>query len=228
MGLEAVPIEVEVDSTPGLHFFNIVGLPDKAVEESKDRIASAIRNSGFVAPNQKNRRIIVNLAPADIKKEGPSYDLSIALGYLLTTGQLKFNGDKRVFLGELSLDGSLRKVSGVLPLTFMAKKHGFDEIILPEDNAREAAIVSGIRVIGVKTLKQLAAYLEKKGHIKAVRTISYQDLVDKKVGTEETGTIDISHIKGHENAKRALMIAASGGHNILSLWAQCYIDFPSI
>src|SRR3989344_8803354 len=115
-GIDALPIEVEVDSTPGLHFFNIVGLPDKTVDESKDRIASAIRNSDFVAPNQKNRRVIVNLAPADIKKEGSSYDLPIALGYLLTTSQIKFDTDNRLFFGELSLDGSLRRINGVLPL----------------------------------------------------------------------------------------------------------------
>ncbi len=216
IGLEAVPIEVEVDSTPGLHFFNIVGLPDKAVEESKDRIASAIRNSGFVAPSQKNRRIIVNLAPADIKKEGPSYDLSIALGYLLTTNQIKFDSDKSIFLGELSLDGSLRKINGVLPVTFMAKKHGFSEIILPEENVREAAIVNGIKVIGVKKLKQLADYLEKKAEIKATQTIDYKDLLDSEKNDQENmESMDMAHIKGHENAKRALMISASGGHNIL-------------
>ena len=134
IGIDAFPIEVEVDSTPGLHLFSIVGLPDKTVEESKDRIASAIRNSGFIAPSQKNRKIIVNLAPADIKKEGPAYDLPIALGYLLATAQLKFDSKDKVFLGELSLDGSLRKISGVLPITLMAKRNGFKEIIVPEDN----------------------------------------------------------------------------------------------
>lgn len=215
IGLEAVPIEVEVDSTPGLHFFNIVGLPDKAVEESKDRIASSIKNSGFIAPNRNNRRIIVNLAPADIKKEGPSYDLSIALGYLLTTGQLKFDSDKRIFLGELSLNGSLRRVNGVLPVAFMAKKQGFQELIIPADNVQEAAIVSGLRVIGVKTLKKLAEYLENKEEIKPAKTIDYQDLLNRQKPEDSLGSIDMSHVKGHENAKRALMIAASGGHNIL-------------
>src|SRR3990167_938296 len=116
IGLDAMPIEVEVDSTPGLHFFNIVGLASKTVDESKDRIASAIKNSGFVPPNQKNRRIIVNMAPADIRKEGPAFDLPIALGYLLSTNQISADCHKTVFLGELSLDGSLRKINGVLPI----------------------------------------------------------------------------------------------------------------
>src|SRR3990167_1571340 len=125
IGLESVPVEVEVDSTPGLHSLNIVGLPDKSVQESKDRIESAINNSGFIAPKKKNHRVIVNLAPADVKKEGPAYDLPIALGYLLATKQLKFKPEKQVLLGELSLDGSLRKISGALPVALMAKQHDF-------------------------------------------------------------------------------------------------------
>ena len=138
MGLSAFPVEVEVDSTPGLHFFNIVGLPDKTVEESKDRIASAIKNSGFIAPKQKNQRIIVNLAPADIRKEGSGFDVPIALGYLLASKQILFLPQNRLFLGELALDGLLRKITGVLPLVAMAKEHGYKEVVLPYDNASEA------------------------------------------------------------------------------------------
>src|SRR3989338_10383800 len=114
-GLEGLPIEVEVDATPGLHFFNIVGLPDKAVDESKDRIGAALRNSGFISPKQKNQRIIVNLAPADIKKEGTGYDLPIAIGYLLATKQLKFNPNSMMFIGELALDGAIRRIHGIVP-----------------------------------------------------------------------------------------------------------------
>lgn len=214
IGLDAFPIEVEVDSTPGLHFFNIVGLPDKTVEESKDRIASAIRNSGFIAPNQKNRRIIVNLAPADIKKEGPAYDLPIALGYLLATAQLKFDGRDKIFLGELSLDGSLRRISGVLPIALMAQKRGFKEFIVPQENTKEAAVIGGLNVIGVKTLGELTNYLQNKTQIKPAETIDYEHFV-RKEGETSTGDFDISHIKGQENAKRALVITASGGHNLL-------------
>lgn len=129
IGLTAFPVEVEVDATPGLHFFNIVGLPDKTVEESKDRIASAIKNSGFVAPKQKNQRIIVNLAPADVRKEGSGFDVPIALGYLLATKQIAFKSAKRLIIGELSLDGMVRKLTGVLPIIAMAKERGFEEII---------------------------------------------------------------------------------------------------
>jgi magnesium chelatase family protein len=213
-GLDALPIEVEVDSTPGLHFFNIVGLPDKTVEESKDRIASAIRNSGFIAPSQKNRRIIVNLAPADIKKEGPAYDLPIALGYLLATAQLKFSSKGRVFLGELSLDGSLRRISGVLPIAVMAQKKGFGEIFVPKENTEEAAVIKGLNVIGVETLSEVANYLQGKIRIEPAKTIDYDNFIQE---TQESSPddLDISHIKGQENAKRALLIAASGGHNLL-------------
>jgi magnesium chelatase family protein len=214
IGLDAFPIEVEVDSTPGLHFFNIVGLPDKTVEESKDRIASAIRNSGFIAPNQKNRRIVVNLAPADIKKEGPAFDLPIALGYLLATTQIKFDSKSRVFLGELSLDGSLRRISGVLPIALMAKRKGFKEVVVPQENAEEAAVVKDLNVIGIKTLGELANYLQGKTQIKPAKTIDYERFTCKEQESN-ADNLDISHIKGQENAKRALVIAASGGHNLL-------------
>lgn len=215
IGLDAIPIEVEVDSTPGLHFFNIVGLPDKSVEESKDRIAAAIRNCGFVAPSQKNRRVVVNLAPADIKKEGPSYDLPIALGYLLSTKQINFNPENKVFAGELSLDGSVRKISGILPLTFMAQKLGFKEIIIPKENTGEAAIVKNIRVVGIGNLRELSEHLTAKKIILPTPTVNYESTYQSISTLNASGQIDMSDIKGHENAKMALKIAASGGHNIL-------------
>ena len=158
-GIDATLIEVEVDSTPGLHAFSIVGLPDKAVEESKERIASAIRNNALVPPSAKHKKIIINLAPADIRKEGPAYDLPIAVGYLLETDQIKFDTRKKVFLGELSLDGSLKPVPGVLAAALMAKDLGFEEIIVPEANAQEAAIVSELSVIGIKDINELIGHL---------------------------------------------------------------------
>lgn len=212
IGLDALPVEVEVDTTPGLRFFNIVGLPGKAVEESKDRLTAAIKNSGFVSPNQKNRRVIVNLAPADIKKEGPAYDLPIALGYLLATSQLKFDFSKKLFAGELSLDGSIRSINGVLPMAFMAKSKGFDEFIVPKVNAKEAAFVGGLKVIGVEKLDQLVKYLEKKIDLEPT---DFPDISEVSVSRDTDDVVDISHIKGQETAKRALTIAASGGHNIL-------------
>lgn len=210
VGLEAIKIVIEVDSFPGLHFFSIVGLPDKSVEESKDRLDSAIRNSGYVNPKAKNLRLVVNLAPADIRKEGSLLDLPIALGYLAATFQIKLPSDKaRLFIGELSLDGSLRSVSGVLPITILAQKSGFSEVVVPKENASEAALVRGIRVIGAVNLKEIGAYL--KGEI---------DMNPEKdqlleIGKEVEPQYDFAHIRGQESAKRALFIAAAGGHNAL-------------
>lgn len=215
IGLDAFPIDVEVDSTPGLHSLNIVGLPDKSVQESKDRIESAIKNSGFIAPKKKNQRVIVNLAPADIKKEGPSYDLPIALGYLLATKQIKLSQPKRLFLGELSLDGSLRRVSGILPIALMAKENGFDELLIPTDNTIEASVVKNLKIIGVENLTQLVKYLSGEINIEPTKHLDYDHYALDAPRSDGLDDSDIYHIRGQENAKRALTIAASGGHNIL-------------
>lgn len=215
LGLDAFPIEVEVDSTPGLHSLNIVGLPDKSVQESKDRIESAIKNSGFIAPKKKNQRVIVNLAPADIKKEGPSYDLPIALGYLLATKQLKPIKSKPLFLGELSLDGSLRRVSGILPIALMAKEKDFDELVLPMENTIEASAVKDLRIIGINDLGQLVKYLTGELSIEPIKHLEYDYYTLNATKKDDLDDFDVYHIRGHENAKRALLVAASGGHNIL-------------
>ncbi len=215
IGLDAFPIDVEVDSTPGLHSLNIVGLPDKSVQESKDRIESAIKNSGFIAPKKKNNRVIVNLAPADIKKEGPAYDLPIALGYLLATKQIKPTEPKRLFLGELSLDGSLRRVSGVLPIALMAQENGFDELILPADNTIEASVVGGLKIIGIDNLAQLVKYLDDKIIIEPIEHVDYDYYALNATKSDDLDDFDLYHVKGQENAKRALLIAASGNHNML-------------
>ncbi len=215
--LEAVKIDVEVDCTPGLHAFNIVGLPDKSVEESKDRLDSAIRNSGFANPKSKNIKVVVNLAPASIKKAGSLLDLPMALGYLLATDQINppsarsdgGGSESRLVVGELSLDGLIKPVRGVLPIAILAKELNFSEVIVPKANAREAAMIQGVRVIGVQSLKEVVSYLKQEIDLESEKQpylAETTNLVDE---------LDFSSIKGQESAKRALLIAAAGGHNVL-------------
>ena len=205
-----MPIEVEVDTSRGLPSLNIVGLPDKTVQESKDRINSAIKNSGLANPKKENLKIVVNLAPADIKKQGPTYDLPIAVCYLLNTKQVEFDHKEKIFAGELALDGSLRSVAGALPIALMTKEKGFKELVLPKQNTKEAALVKGIKIVGLKNLTELAAYLNGKILIEPEKPTDFSKLLE-----EEEHDLDISEIKGQETAKRALTIAVAGGHNVL-------------
>ena len=212
IGLEPHLIDVEVDVSRGLHSFSIVGLPDRSVEESKDRISTAIKNSGFQSPQRGNRRVVVSLAPAELKKEGPIFDLAIALANLLAVNDVSFDPEKKLFLGELSLSGDLRPVRGALLIARRAKELGIQEVFLPEENATEAALVRGLTIYGVRSLKDIVAHLdtalEKNTPLaRAEETaISYAEL---------THTFDFADIKGQEGAKRGLEIAACGGHNIL-------------
>ncbi|MAG44326.1 magnesium chelatase [bacterium] len=210
LGLECQTIEVEVDISPGLHKFTIVGLPDTAVQESKQRVSSAIKNSQAVPP-RRSHVITVNLAPADIKKQGPAYDLAIAIGYLIASNQINFITKDKIFLGELALDGNLRPVKGVLPISLMAKDKGFKKIFVPKQNAKEASLVPNIKVIPVQSLKETISHLTGNKKIKPEPCLN----ISKFYHTQEAFTCDMKYIKGQEQAKRGLEISAAGAHNIL-------------
>lgn len=207
-GLDAKLVEVEVDVSHGLRSFTIVGLPDKAVEESKERIESAIKSSKLLSPHNRTFRILVNLAPADLKKEGSLYDLPIALAFLIASRQASFNPEHKMFLGELSLDGKLRPAKGVLSFALLAKKKGIKEIILPKANAREASLIKDVIVTGAESLSEVMAHLENRKRIEPF-LLKENDIID-----DREGLVDISWIKGQEYSKRALEITAAGGHNL--------------
>lgn len=208
VGLSGVLIEVEIDiASQGLPAFNIVGLPDKAVEEAKERVRAAIKNSGGDFPP---RRITVNLAPADLPKEGPAFDLPMAVGILIASEQLpKIDLSDSLFLGELSLDGSLRHTTGVLPLVLLAKEKGFKKVFLPSVNIQEASVVAGIDVYQVNNLLQLFRFLSGVDQIAPSAVTPFKNLLDST-----PFEFDFQEIQGQENAKRALTIAVAGGHNV--------------
>jgi len=208
-GLSAQIVEVEVDVSFGLRHFEIVGLPDKAVQEAKERVGAAIESSGFQSPHHQPVRVLVSLAPADLRKEGSIYDLPIALGYLLAAEKIRFNPENKIFLGELALDGRLRPVKGVLSFAMVCQEKGFAELILPKENAPEAALIKGIKVVGVENLKETVDYLQGRKEILSQK-INLGDFLQAP-----NYPIDLGYIKGQPSAKRALEIAAAGGHNLL-------------
>lgn len=206
-GLEGVPVEVETDINKGMVAYDLVGLPDAAVKESKERVRSAVKNSVLRFPVSK---ITVNLAPADIKKEGSHYDLPIAVSILKASDQLPYDTDGVVFLGELALDGALRAVTGMLPMLISAKARGFRRFVIPAVNANEASFIEGAEVYALKSLKEVVGFLSGEMRFQPVAHRSYES-----VRRERAYNCDLSYVKGQRIAKRALEIAAAGGHNIL-------------
>ena len=207
IGLDGVVIEVEVDSSNGQSKVLIVGLPDAAVQESRERVQSAIKNSGFMFPR---KRVTVNLAPADVRKEGPAYDLPIAVGVLAASRQINpIKLEKSIVVGELSLDGTLRHVRGVLPMAALARQEGFQRIIVPKIDAMEASLIPDLEIIAVESLSQLASWLQGEVEIEIPKPSFVNDELSSQFRT------DFQEIKGQEHVKRALEVAAAGGHNVM-------------
>lgn len=207
--LDGQLITIETDISRGLHNFSVVGLPDKAVEEARDRVGSAIKNSGLTSPKQSNQKIVVSLSPASVKKEGSYFDLAIALGYLLSNEELKFDPEKKAFIGELSLNGELKKVKGILALVKNLKELGFEEVFVPDANKEEAALIEGIKIFPAKNLVDVINHLKEEEDF----ALGEQPLTEIVYENKKAHN-DFSDIRGQDVAKRGLEIAAAGGHNI--------------
>ena len=208
VGIQAVKVGVEVDVAGGLPGIVVVGLPDTAIQEAKERVKAALKNAGYAVPM---RRVVINLTPADLRKEGPSFDLPISVGILAASEQV--NPDRLtdyLFLGEVSLDGSLRPVAGVLPIAAAAQQMGFQGLVVPADNAREAAVVQGLEVYGLKHLAEVAEFLSSPDRYKPLVVNGPDELTRSQISS-----LDLKDVKGQAQARRALEIAAAGGHNLV-------------
>ena len=208
-GLNGYLVEVQVDISTGMPYWDVVGLPDISVKEAKERVKTAIKNSGY---EFISRKIVVNLSPADLKKEGTHFDLPIAIGILHSLGKIVQIDSNIAFIGELSLDGSINKINGVLPMCLEAKRLGINKIILPNENAKEGAIINGLEVLGAGNIKEVVDFLNGKVALQIEQNTSL-DLFEKNVEYN----IDFADVKGQENVKRALEISAAG-------WTQLYND----
>ena len=209
-GINATPITIEVNCTKGIKFF-LVGLPDTSVKESHKRIISAIQVSGYKFPRQQ---IVINMSPADIRKEGSAYDLPLAIGILASSETIKAEKlSDYLIMGELSLDGSILPIKGALPIAIMAKEQGFKGFILPSENAREAAVVEGLEVFGVDNICQVARFFNGELELETTTV----NIGEEFLKGQSTFELDFSDVKGQENVKRALEVAAAGGHNLIMI-----------
>ena len=205
-------VTLETDLSRGLFSFSIVGLPGKAVEEARDRVNSAIKNTGLKSPKSENHKVVISLAPADLKKEGPLFDLPMAISYLIASGEIRADVRTIIFIGELGLDGTLRPVRGVLPIVRKAKEAGFTEVIVPLENSEESALIPNIRITPARSLKEVVAHIDikREDHVR----LSEAPLTQIETLWNDV-SVRLDDIRGQESAKRGLMIAASGRHNVI-------------